>query len=473
MNRANLWEASADERERLADERERVSDERESLANERERLADENDRALDRRSHNSAIDDVAEATELAEVQAALNRAEAGVQRAEDELLRVRQTAARVHERGTLRAAASDRAVAARHAELALDAEESAWLADRRDFVAAERETLASERDALADDRDVTSGLRERRADDRERESLDRELRIDMRRPTNQPAPAMLARTSQEDPSHAGLRVRREHQRETATATRRRAAQDRSRAAAGWGPQPYGPMLVASFAELARQLFASDDLSDVLPQVLKFTVGAVAGCDYASITLWQNARVGDTLASIVIATELDDIQFGTAIGPALEALHGEHPVYARQLSEPSRWPVLAATAGQLGVASALCFGLSVHRSAQWSALGTLTLYGTTAHAFSDEDQEFGSILAAYLSVTVAAAQKRYEVDRREAALHRSLSTRDLIGQAKGILMERQHLSAGDAFDLLRRASQRLNRKLAAIAQHLAETGELPT
>ena len=76
MNRANLWEASADERERLADERERVADERESLANERERLADEHDRALDRRSHRSSKDDVDEATELAEVQAALNRAEA-------------------------------------------------------------------------------------------------------------------------------------------------------------------------------------------------------------------------------------------------------------------------------------------------------------------------------------------------------------------------------------------------------------
>jgi len=48
----------------------------------------------------------------------------------------------------------------------------------------------------------------------------------------------------------------------------------------------------------------------------------------------------------------------------------------------------------------------------------------------------------------------------------LSTRDVIGQAKGILMERQRLSAGDAFDLLRRASQRLNRKLADIAEHLA-------
>jgi AmiR/NasT family two-component response regulator len=74
--------------------------------------------------------------------------------------------------------------------------------------------------------------------------------------------------------------------------------------------------------------------------------------------------------------------------------------------------------------------------------------------------------------VATAHRRGEVDHREAALHRALSTRDVIGQAKGILMERQRLSAGDAFDLLRRASQRMNRKLVDVAEHLTETGEMP-
>jgi AmiR/NasT family two-component response regulator len=53
----------------------------------------------------------------------------------------------------------------------------------------------------------------------------------------------------------------------------------------------------------------------------------------------------------------------------------------------------------------------------------------------------------------------------------LSTRDLIGQAKGILMERERLSAGQAFDWLRRASQGLNVKLTEIARKLTETGEL--
>jgi GAF domain-containing protein len=231
--------------------------------------------------------------------------------------------------------------------------------------------------------------------------------------------------------------------------------------------------VASFAELARELFGCQELADGLRRVLKFTVAAVAGCDGASITVWRSGRVVDTLASSAAAAELDDIQFASGAGPAWDALHSGSPVLVPQLAHAPHWPVLGASAEQLGVASSLTVGLFVQHPAQWCPLGTFSMYSGTPAAFSNEDQEFGSILAAYLAVAVASAQRHDELDRREAALHRALSTRDVIGQAKGILMERQRLSAGDAFDLLRRASQRLNLRLADVAQHLAETGTLPT
>jgi len=222
--------------------------------------------------------------------------------------------------------------------------------------------------------------------------------------------------------------------------------------------------------LHRRL-VTDELTDVIPRLLKFSVGAVAGCDWASATLWRHGRAVDTFASAAVAAELDELQFGTELGPALDALSQQGAVCVGRLAESKAWPVLAETAAQLGAASVLCHGLYVHRSAQWSALGTFSLYSATPDAFSDEDRDFGSILAAYLSVAVAVAHRREDVDRREAALHRGLSTRDVIGQAKGILMERQRLSAGEAFDVLRRVSQRLNRKIADVASHLAETGEL--
>jgi AmiR/NasT family two-component response regulator len=49
---------------------------------------------------------------------------------------------------------------------------------------------------------------------------------------------------------------------------------------------------------------------------------------------------------------------------------------------------------------------------------------------------------------------------------------MIGQAQGILMERERITADQAFDILRRASQHLNIKLRDIAQQLVDTGERP-
>jgi AmiR/NasT family two-component response regulator len=66
----------------------------------------------------------------------------------------------------------------------------------------------------------------------------------------------------------------------------------------------------------------------------------------------------------------------------------------------------------------------------------------------------------------------EDERREANLHAALATREIIGQAQGILMEREHLTSVQAFDILRRASQHLNRKLRDVAQNLVDTGERP-
>jgi hypothetical protein len=477
MRRADLWEAGADERERLADERERLADEREALADERERLADRQEHTQDGREadHTARILATGEADDAAEVaasQAAVRRAEAAVRRAEAELERTRQAAVRVQARAALRIAGHERAETARITEQTVDAEESAWLADRRDFVAAERDGLTGGRDEIADRREETAGLRERLADERERELLERERHFDQLRPAGNRSEAARLRTGKDLAMDREARAAGKRQRDRAAAGRRAAAGDRARAAETWGPQAYGPMLLASFAPLARQLFGNDDLRDVLAQVLKFTVGAVAGCECASVTLYQHGRVVDTVTTDAVAAEIDDVQFATGIGPGPEAMHSEQPVYVADLAGASRWPVLTATAVELGVCSALCYGLFVHRPAQWSALGAFSLYGATPDAFSDDDHEFGSIMAAYVAIAVAMAQRHDDVDRREAALHRALSTRDVIGQAKGILMERQRLSAGDAFDLLRRASQRLNRKLTDVAAQLTESGELP-
>ena len=63
-------------------------------------------------------------------------------------------------------------------------------------------------------------------------------------------------------------------------------------------------------------------------------------------------------------------------------------------------------------------------------------------------------------------------RHSENLRHALVTRELVGQAQGILMEREHITADQAFGILRRASQNLNVKLREVAQDLVDTGERP-
>ena len=107
-----------------------------------------------------------------------------------------------------------------------------------------------------------------------------------------------------------------------------------------------------------------------------------------------------------------------------------------------------------------------------ALGALNLHGRYARALGVIDRGRGIFLAALAARALTTARTHEDDERRAANLLAALVTREMIGQAQGILMERERITAGQAFDILRRASQHLNRKLREIAQDLVETGETP-
>jgi GAF domain-containing protein len=75
-----------------------------------------------------------------------------------------------------------------------------------------------------------------------------------------------------------------------------------------------------------------------------------------------------------------------------------------------------------------------------ALGTLSLYAPEAGAFSEHDQRIAGTFATLAALALAEA-------RRTEHLTVAIAHRDLIGQAKGIIMERFDVDAVRAFQLL--------------------------
>lgn len=158
--------------------------------------------------------------------------------------------------------------------------------------------------------------------------------------------------------------------------------------------------------------------------------------------------------------LDVLQQRTASGPCIDAARDQSVVTVDNTLTDPRWPDFARQATDLGVGSMLCVPLWVDEL----RLGTLSLYAHKPEAFAPRHRQLADLYATHAALALADAQ-------RTDQLKRALQNRDVIGQAKGILVERMKITGLDAFECLSVASQRTNRKLVAVAQHLVDTGEL--
>ena len=308
--------------------------------------------------------------------------------------------------------------------------------------------------------------------DREQEAISRRA-VEQR----ESADSARGRTARARADLAEVRETARRQRRIAAQERREATASRADAAsrmvdAGIMPTAYGARLTAQFTLLTRALFASQDLETIARRVLDFGVGSIPGCVAAGVAIVGVATPTLHVATDDAARQLDALQMETEVSPVAEALSAPEPVYVASFDESPRWRNLAHAASEVGLGGMVAYGLSVPRDGAWQTLGSLTLYAEAPDAFEAESRELGGILSCYLSVAAGLERDRTDLSRREAALHRALGTRDVIGQAKGILMERRRIGAGDAFDILRDTSQRLNVAVHDLARHLAETEELP-
>jgi GAF domain-containing protein len=182
---------------------------------------------------------------------------------------------------------------------------------------------------------------------------------------------------------------------------------------------------------------------------------------ASISLVLGQRkIVSRAASSDLPRRVDALQSETGQGPCLDASYTERLVKVPDLSTESRWPAFSRPAFELGARSMLSFQLFV----DGEHLGALNLFGRDVGVFNPESERIGALVAAHAAVALAGRQQLSQ-------LTEALDTRDLIGQAKGILMERFKITAQQAFLLLSRASSELNIKLRDVAEQLTVSGEM--
>ncbi|HEX6404445.1 MAG TPA: GAF and ANTAR domain-containing protein [Pseudonocardiaceae bacterium] len=228
----------------------------------------------------------------------------------------------------------------------------------------------------------------------------------------------------------------------------------------YGVRPQQPRTPrAGLDQRGRQL--SRSLQHTLMGIVRAVVDNAPGAQFAGMSVLEGRRKVTTQAwSDEIVLLRDRAQYETGEGPCLESVYQEQTVRLPDMRAEQRWPKFTRRAVEYGIGSMLSLQLYV----SGDNLGALNLYSRAPNAFNDESEHVGLLLAAHAAVAMASAQ-------REEHLFRAMGTRDLIGQAKGILMERHKVTANQAFSLLIRASQNTNSKLRDVANHLTVTGEI--
>jgi GAF domain-containing protein len=213
--------------------------------------------------------------------------------------------------------------------------------------------------------------------------------------------------------------------------------------------------------LARALRVKDaELQPTLDAILGHAAAAHPAAHDAGLILLVGGKLVPQATLGHAPQVLDLKQQETGEGPCIEAARTQALIRLADTKTESRWPEFSAEAQACGVRSLLCAPLWVSDQ----RLGTLTLYSQQPDVFSEGDTKLIELFAALAALALAEAQ-------RTEQLREAITSRDLIGQAKGILMERYQISSDAAFAVLGRTSQNLNLKLTAVARHLAGTGEL--
>lgn len=217
------------------------------------------------------------------------------------------------------------------------------------------------------------------------------------------------------------------------------------------------------AEAARAMSGSRHPADTLEHIATMAVDLIGPCAVAGVCVLRPGR-NDTCAHTHASVQvMDDLQHDLAEGPAMDGPTTADVVSVGDLTKDAPWPRWAEeVVARTGVRAYLGFRLFVEDD----SIGMLNLYAYEPHAFDHEDQLDGLVAAAHASVALSATV-------RHDQMHTALTSRQLIGEATGILRERFALTSDQAFAVLKRLSSQQNIKLFAVAQHVVDTGTLPS
>lgn len=221
---------------------------------------------------------------------------------------------------------------------------------------------------------------------------------------------------------------------------------------------YDESIARAMRQVAAGVKEHIPIDTTLAELTRAAVELIDGVDYADVLLISNGEFRSISPTSPIATQASKAQEQTSQGPCVDAADRDVIVRCSDLESDRRWPQFAREARAAGVLSVVSLRLYTHDADS----GALNLLGAERGSLSAEGEALGAMLATQAALLMISAD-------REQQFESALASRDVIGQAKGIIMERFAVDAIQAFELLKRVSQESNTPVRHIAERLVKRG----
>ncbi|MDX6252558.1 MAG: hypothetical protein QOF10_5918, partial [Kribbellaceae bacterium] len=214
----------------------------------------------------------------------------------------------------------------------------------------------------------------------------------------------------------------------------------------------------AMADVVASMREPTKVEETLELITRSAAETIPGILEASISITTRGGEIQTLAPTgPRVTRADHLQYELHEGPCLDAAIEESVVIVNDLASDPRWPDFGPKAAALGFGSQVAFQFRADPHVR----GALNLYADGPYGLDQDSIHLGSMFAGQIAVAMGWA-------KQEQTLTEALATRNLIGQAVGIVMERYQLDSDRAFAFLVRLSQSANKKLRTVAATLVDT-----
>jgi len=225
-------------------------------------------------------------------------------------------------------------------------------------------------------------------------------------------------------------------------------------------EEHGDDIGTVMAAAARSMHEDMSSEAMLQSIVDVAAGSVPGFDRASVSMVERGgREATKAATDDLARGLDLLQYELDEGPCVDAMQRPGLVEVPCLRHEQRWPRYVRQAVDLGVTAQL--SVMLYLDSDKTTLGGLNLYATGTEDVSEEARAMAELFATQAAVALGS-------NRHRLTLNEGLASRQLVGQAIGIVMERYGLEEHAAFQYLVRTSSTTNTKLRLVAQALVDS-----